>query len=234
MRWILLLVGMLVVPWLTGCAGTAERAAERAIIQRAEALIGPADDYDADVRGLTSSSAREVMLVGTRVRPRPNLVLERLTLNLRGVHYQRDPFVVQRVEEASFVIRVTEQAINSYLLAQGRTGNAVLRNAQVALLPNEVRVAADMLLAGQTVHVTTAGSFQAQGAVVQYVPQRLAVAGVGVPLTVLPLFAALVNPAADLGNLRFTPQVETITVESGAVTLSGRADVRAMLGEVQP
>ncbi|OPZ84094.1 MAG: hypothetical protein BWY76_01992 [bacterium ADurb.Bin429] len=89
-------------------------------------------------------------------------------------------------------------------------------------------MAADMRVAGETIHVTTAGAFQAQGTQVQYVPQRLAVAGLPVPATILPQFAALINPAADLGGLRFTPRIQTITVESGAVALSGQADVSAI------
>ncbi len=228
MRWILLVFCVSVVPWLVGCAGAASSYAEREIERRAAEYIGPADRYDADVRGLTTSSARQVTLVGTNVRPRPNLVLDTLTLDLRGVQYRRDPFAVTRVEDAAFAMRVSEAAVNAFLRAQGRTGNALLSNAQVAFLPNEVRVAADMRVAGETIHVTTAGAFQAQGTQVQYVPQRLAVAGLPVPATILPQFAALINPAADLGGLRFTPRIQTITVESGAVALSGQADVSAI------
>ncbi|HOS42430.1 MAG TPA: hypothetical protein PK794_01940, partial [Armatimonadota bacterium] len=92
MRWVLLVLCGGVVPWLVGCAGVASSYAEREIERRAAEYLGPADRYDADVRGLTASSARQVVLVGTRVRPRPQLVLDTLTLDLRGVAYRRDPF----------------------------------------------------------------------------------------------------------------------------------------------
>lgn len=228
MRWMLLGIGLL-LPVLTGCAGGAQRLAEREITRYARDYIGPADRYTADVRGLTGSRADTVTLVGTGVRPAPNVVLERLTLTLRGVQYRRDPFAVTQVDDAAFSVRVSEAAINNYLRGEGRADSPALRNVWVTLLPGEVRAVAATTVAGQAVTITAAGALQAQGATARFVPSGLAVAGVPVPASVLGLFGTLLNPLTDLRGLRFGPQITGIVLERGALTLSGRADPQKLV-----
>jgi len=52
---------------------------------------------------------------------------------------------------------------------------------------------------------------------------------VPVPEALLPQFAASINSLIDLRGLRVTPLIREITPSTGAVTLTGAADVQSVL-----
>ena len=86
MRYSLLLIltswGLLAL--LAGCGGNPENAAARELVARAPELIGPAESYRAEVRGLSSRHVDYVRLVGTAVKPDPNLVLDPFSVDAHG------------------------------------------------------------------------------------------------------------------------------------------------------
>lgn len=49
------------------------------------------------------------------------------------------------------------------------------------------------------------------------------------PEALLPQFAASIDPLIDLRGLRVTPLIREITPSTGAVTLTGAADVQSVL-----
>lgn len=224
MRWLLISGFLCALSLLAGC-GTQESVAEREIERRAPEFIGPADSYDADVTGLSATRAEQVRLTGRNVRPRPDFVVETLVLTLNEVHFQRSPFKLQSVGESTFSARLTEQAVNDYLRATGRTTQNELRDIRVFFVPGEVRASATLQTALGATQLATAGTLQPAGARVDYQPQRVTVEGVNLPATVQQQLAAAVNPIIDLNGVRFTPTIQRITITQGAVLLEGTAVV---------
>ncbi|MHB0936042.1 MAG: LmeA family phospholipid-binding protein [Armatimonadota bacterium] len=229
MRWIVLCaLALVALPWLFGCAEAQESLAEREIVRRAPEIIGPADRYTADVDGLRETSADQVRLNGRRVRPVPGLVIDSLVLTLRGVEFQRDPFQITSIDQANFTARITDDAVNDYLRSR-QTAASTVQNVQLAFTPTGVRAQGTLVTAGQAIAFTTAGTVQAEGSILNYRPQVLALGGVTVPETVLQQFAAALNPLVDLRSVRIAPQVQQIALSEGAITLSGTADVRSLI-----
>jgi len=229
MRWIILCVMMLAaLPWLFGCALSPESLAEREIEKRAPEIIGPADRYHADVRNLTSTSAERVTLNGTRVRPAPGLVVEKLTLTLYEVEYQRQPFLIRDIARTDFSARLTDRAVNDYLNSQ-RTESSDLREVRMTFAPGEARAAGTLIVAGQPVTFTTAGALQPTDGTVHYQPRGLSLGSVPVPEALLRQFAAALNPLIDLRGLEFSPRIQTIVLTQGEVTLSGDANIQSLL-----
>lgn len=229
MRWILLFaLALVALPWLFGCAGAQESFAEREIVRRAPQIIGPADRYTADVKGLKETSADRVTVNGTRVRPTPGLVVDSLVLTLRGVQFQRDPFVITNIDQAGFTARITDRAVNDFLKSR-QTATSTVQNVQLTFTPTEVRAQGMLVTAGQAVAFTTAGTVQPEGPLLNFTPRELSLGGVTVPANVLQQFAVALNPLVDLRGLRIAPQVQQVALSSGAVTISGTADVRSLI-----
>jgi len=231
MRWILLCaLALVTLPWLFGCAAAQESFAEREIVKRAPNIIGPADRYTADVKGLKETSADKVTVNGTRVRPTstPGLVIDSLVLTLRGVQFQRDPFLITNIDQAAFTARLTDRAVNDYLKSR-QTATSTVQNVQLTFTPTEVRAQGTLVTAGQAVAFTTAGTVQPEGPLLNFTPRELSLGGVTVPANVLQQFTGALNPLVDLRGLRITPQVQQIALSSGAVTISGTADVRSLI-----
>jgi hypothetical protein len=218
---------LVAAPWLLGCAVSQRSLAEREIERRAPEIIGPADRYDADVRGLEAASADRVTLTGTRVRPTPGLVVDTLTLTLHEVKYQRDPFRILEIARTDFTARLTDRAVNDYLNSQ-RTEDSDLREVRMTFAPGEVRAEGTLVTAGQPIAFTTAGALQPRDGTVHYVPRELSLGGVPVPEALLQQFAASLNPLINLRELRFTPLIQTITLGMDTVTLSGTANIQLL------
>jgi hypothetical protein len=227
MRWMLLGVLVAVLSVLAGCGGVQQNYAAQEIERRAPQIIGPADHYQASVQGLTETQARQVVLVGRNVRPRPDLTIEALTLTLRDVRYQRNPFRVQSVGNSVFNARITDQAVNSYLRAVGRTGrtNSPIRDIQVGFTPNGVSATGNLYTGAIVTPVATFGTLEPVAGRINYLPQRLTVAGVDVPTNLLQQLATQVNPIIDFTGLRFTPNIQRATITQGAVIIDGTASL---------
>jgi hypothetical protein len=215
--WGLLLIGLL------GC-GAPESFAARELEARAPELLGPAARYRARVEGLTADRATRVQLTGDAVRLRPDLTVDTLTLTLRGVRYQRDPFHILAIERADFTGRISEAALNAYVRAQGRTRSETVRDLLVQVRPEGLQVSGFVHVLGRDLPVTTIGTVQTVGGVLLiFAPQRLIVGGLEVPGGVLALIGGLINPIADLTGGRFIPRIEELRLREGAIELAGSA-----------
>jgi hypothetical protein len=223
------LLGLLAVLVLGCDAGS---IAENEIEEAAPRYIGPADRYDAAVEGLGASRAEQVQLIGYGVRPEPNLELQQLTLTFRDVDYQRSPFRVTRVGNARFTVTATEQAVTSYLAERAQQATPVpIRDLRVNFLADQVQISGNAAVAGQEVPLTTTGTLQAQGARVLYQPQRITVEQIALGEQLRGVVAQVINPLIDLSRLRFAPQIESITLRPGTITVSGTGDVTPLLEE---
>lgn len=226
---LLILMSWGLLALLAGCGGNPENAAARELVARAPELIGPAESYRAEVRGLSSRHVDYVRLVGIAVKPDPNLVIDPLVLTLTDIRYQARPFQILNVGSANFTARISEAALNNYVRQQARPGFGNVSAVRVTLQRHTVIVSADVSLEAVTVPVTTSGQLQVgDGLHLNYLPQTLTVGNVGIPRTVQSILAGRVNPIIDLSGLRFSPRVTSITVNRGELLLAGTAELRGL------
>ncbi|MHB9134371.1 MAG: LmeA family phospholipid-binding protein [Armatimonadota bacterium] len=213
---------------LTGC-GVVNSYAERTIQDRAPELLGPADRYQADVRGASRSGVDYLRLEGINVRPAPDLLLDDLTLTLRGVRFQTEPsFHITQLAGSSFTGRISETAVNAFIASRLRDRRQV-REVRITLQQDLVRVVGTVDTLGIGVPVTTTGRLVAEGNHINYQPVTVTIAGVGLSGRLRDMLANAVNPLVDLSSLRFTPRVEWLGLAQGQLSFSGTASVPADL-----
>lgn len=216
MRYLLIACALAALAVIAGC-GSPSSQAERAIVDAAPRYIGPADRYDARVQGLTADSASQVQLFGYGVRPAMGLTLQTLTLTLNDVSYQRDPFRLTRVGTALFSLQVTDAAMTQYLNAQTPERTTV-RNVSVTFLAGQMSLSGVAVAGGTEQPFSVAGALVPQGTLVRFQPFTTS----DTPNALRLLLANLA--VVDLSRLQFAPQVQTITLTPGVMTVSGTAD----------
>lgn len=215
---------------LSGC-GSSERIAESEIEQVAPRYIGPADRYVADVEGLSNSRVQSVQVTGYGVRPQPNLTLQSLTLTLTDVSYQRDPLRITGVGATAFALQATDAAMTTYLAAQAqqRAANVPVRNLQITFLDQAVHITGTATFNGQDMAVVTTGTLKPNGGQILYQPQALTINGIAIGEPTLSTLTGMVNPLVDLSAWQFAPQIQTIVLQPGLVTISGTGNAQRLL-----
>lgn len=219
------MLAALLVLLLAGCGGVTEQLAEREVVNYAPQVIGPAESYRADVRGIAPRTVQEVRLVGIAARPDPNLVIDPLILTLRGIQYQRRPFQVTEVAGATFTGRISEAGANEFLRRTGRTTSGKVKNIRVEFQADLVKVTGVYVgPLAVDIPLSTTGRLRATGMHVNFEPVTLV--GMGLPDFVKGLVAERVNPLVDLSGLRFDPRIDSIVVAPGSITIGGSARLR--------
>jgi len=213
-----------------GCGDQVSSAdIEREIIMRAPELIGPAEGYRAEIRGTAASGIGEISIVAVGVKPDPDLVVDPLRLTIKGLEFSKQPFHILRPGTATFSGRISESAVNHFLRQQKRTGSGLLKNIRIEFKQGAARVTGSVSILNVDIPLETTGSLQvADGIRLHYKIDKLRVGGVGVPPALPGLLTGLVNPLVDLSGLRFTPNITRVTLEPGAVTVSGTAAVAGL------
>lgn len=216
----LLLIGAL---WL-GCSvsGQVERGIEREL----PAAIGPADRYDVEIEGLRARAgeARRVTVRGERVQPENAPVLDRLDLDLRGVHYDRREERIERVERATATARITPADLAAFLNTQRNVSGAsvALQEPNQATIRVRPELGGFTLPAGLTVEIT--GTLVAEAGRVRFDVSELRAAGANLGEAVARRLSAAINPVVDLSGMPARLQVTGVRVEEGAVRLDAEGD----------
>ena len=218
---------------LAGC-GSSERIAESEIVQAAPRYLGPADRYEADVQGLGNSHVQSVKVTGYGVHPQPDLTLQTLTLTLTDVNYQRDPLRITGVGATSFALQASDAAMTSFLAsqAQQRAANIPVRNLQVTFLDQLIRITGTATFNGQDMAVVTTGTLQPNGAQILYQPQTLTINGAAIGEPTLSTLIGMVNPLVDFSKWQFLPQIQTIVLQPGIITITGTGNAQRLLDAV--
>ena len=222
---------LLVLATVAGCGRPVENRAEHAITDLLPRYLGPAEKYTAHVSGridaIYRGRLRSVHIDGVNVALLPNLLVNRLTIDIRDVSVDRSSNTIQHVGDTRFSARLTEDAINRYVTSRSTT----LRDLHITLGANGKAVvrARPELLGFATVPVSLTGTvrLQSDGTHLDFQPDRASVdVGIGTVGTAIPGFvadhiASRVNPVADLSAAPFPIVAESVTVESGAATVVG-------------
>jgi len=215
---------------IAGCSDNASREdTERLIAARAPDFMGPADHYLVETHGISTRQVDLIRITGVGVMPDPNLKIDPLVLTLSHVRYQRHPFRVLQVGDAVFEGRISESAINQYLLHQHRAESGSVKNLRLTIERGLLRVDASASVSHLDIPVKTSGFVRIEdGLRFRYTAESLRILGVGVPAGIQQLLTDMVNPVADISGLRFAPHVTRVLLEPGAITFSGSAKLRIL------
>ncbi len=229
-----LLVGM---GALGGCTRTVNRSAERRIRDVLPEVLGPARQYRAHIDGAPEKTVAgqlaAVTIDGDDVQLPNGLLLDRLHLELKGIDLDTKAQRVRSVREARFTATVGENSLNEFLAGEAPEGETI-QKLRLTLNDGRVTLAAERVVLGIGVPFRFTGPLRLLPTHrIELDPTRWVV--VGIPITGRPLqfLKERFEQSVDLSTLPFPVQVSAVTTTKGQLTLSGTADVAALLRSAQ-
>lgn len=231
---LLLVLGIL----LSGCTRPINRTAESRIRQALPDVLGPAKSYTVRVdsaweRTLQGKLAR-VSIEGEDVRFRNGLILDHLSLTLKGVEVDTDSHRLRKIRETDFTLTIGEKNLNEFIVDEVIDGES-LRKIRLQLLENTVLIRGERVVLGVGIPFEISGSLLIKGpAIVELDTARLRV--VGIPFTgrVLQFLKRRIENAVDLSQLSFPMVVNEVSVVQGRLMLTGKANPMPLIEQNRP
>ena len=222
---------------LCGCTRTVNRTAERKIRDVLPDLLGPARQYRAHIDSAPERTMAgrlaAVTIDGDDVQLPNGLVLDRLHLELKGVDVDTKAQRVRGVQETHFTATVGENSLNEFLAGEAPEGESI-EKLHLTLNAGRVTLAADRMVLGLGVPFSFTGPLRVlTPRRIELDPTRFVV--VGIPITGRPLrfLKQRFENSLDLSALPFPVQITGVATVKGQLTLSGTADVAALLRSAQ-
>ncbi|MCX6382706.1 MAG: DUF2993 domain-containing protein [Armatimonadetes bacterium] len=231
---LLLVLGIL----LSGCTRPINRTAESRIRQALPEVLGPAKSYTVRVdsaweRTLQGKLAR-VSIEGGDVRFRNGLILDHLSLTLKGVEVDTDSHKLRKIRETDFTLTIGEKNLNEFIVDEVIDGES-LRKIRLQLLENTVLIRGERVVLGVGIPFEISGSLLIKGpAIIELDTARLRV--VGIPFTgrVLQFLKRRIENAVDLSQLSFPMVVNEVSVVQGRLMLTGKANPMPLIEQNRP
>lgn len=229
-----LLVG---VSALCGCMRTVNRTAERKIRDVLPDVLGPARQYRAHVDSAPENTVAgrlaSVTIDGDDVQLPNGLLLDQIHLELKGIDLDTKAQRVRSVREARFTAMVGENSLNEFLAGEAPEGETI-QKLRLSLNAGRVTLEAERVVLGVGVPFSFTGPLRVlPSRRIELDPTRFVV--VGIPITGRPLrfLKERFENSLDLSALPFPVQITAVTPTKGQLTLSGTADVAALLRRAQ-
>ena len=210
----------------SGCSvdGRVESEIEAAL----PAALGPADDYSVAVDGVSlgAGTADRVQIEGRRVAREDAPVIERLSVDLRGVRYDRKSKRLEGAESARATIRVLPADLARYL--DQRRG---LERTEVALEPPSsltLRAQGEIGDVRLPVAAEVRGRLAAREGTVHLDVERVGAAGIGLGGGLARRLSAEINPVLDLTDERLALRVTAVRVTRDTLVLDATGDLAGL------
>ena len=210
----------------SGCSvdGRVESEIEAAL----PAAIGPADGYDVEVDGvsLSAGTAERVRIEGRRVARDDAPVIERLSVDLRGVRYDRASKRLEGAESARATVRVLPRDLAPYL--DQRRG---LERTEVTLTPPAgltLRTQGEIGDVRLPVAAEVRGRLAARGGTVHLDVERVGAAGISLGGGLARRLSDRVNPVLDLTDERLALRVTAVRVTRDTLVLDATGDLTGL------
>lgn len=229
-----LLVG---VAALCGCTRTVNRTAERKIRDVLPELLGSARQYRVHIdsaAGRTMAGRLDAVTIdGDDVQLPNGLVLDQLHLELKGVDVDTKAQRVRGVQETHFTATAGENSLNEFLAGEAPEGESI-EKLHLTLNAGRVTLAADRMVLGLGVPFSFTGPLRVLPPHrIELDPTRFVVVGIPISGRPLQFLKQRFENSLDLSALPFPVQISGVTTVKGHLTLSGTADVAAMLRSAQ-
>ena len=222
---------------LGGCTRTVNRTAERKIRDVLPDVLGPARQYRAHIDSApgntTAGRLAAVTIDGDDVELPNGLLLDAVHLELKGIALDTKAQRVRSVREARFTVTVGENSLNEFLAGEARDGETI-QKLRLTLNNGRVTLAAERVVLGVGVPFSFTGPLRVlPPRRIELDPTRFEVVGIPITGKVLQFLKQRFENSLDLTALPFPVQITSVTTTKGQVTLSGTADVDALLRHAQ-
>lgn len=218
------LSGVICGLFLASCTPTS--LVEQGIERELPKYVGPAEHYDVKIEGLDikSGSADSVVAVGERVRPEGAPVIERLSLHLSGVVYDKQTERLSSVDSASLTAVVKTPDLSDFLetYRNVREAEVTLQAPDRATLRISPQIDQFALPNGITVDV--AGELVGKDTQLHFEVDSVSAAGIDVSAIAASRLSEAINPLADLKDL-------PIDVEIASVVAAGESIGMEIIGD---
>jgi hypothetical protein len=228
---------LLGVAALCGCTRTVNRTAERKIRDVLPDVLGPARQYRAHVDSAPGNTVAgrlaAVTIDGDDVQLPNGLLMDQIHLELKGIDLDTKAQRVRSVREARFTATVGENSLNEFLAGEAPDGETI-QKLRLTLNSGRVTLSAERIVLGVGVPFSFTGPLRLlPPRRIELDPTRFVV--VGLPITGKPLqfLKERFENSLDLSALPFPVQITSVTTTKGQLTLSGTADVAALLRRAQ-
>ncbi len=213
---------------IAGCGKVVERQVEKSMRADLQRLIGPAQDYSVDIRGLNVSSgtASGATVIGQRVQLPDAPVLDRMEVRMSDVRYDIGRKELQSVASASAVARLRPVDIAAFLNTHRNMEDAALSLSA----PNEVTISLRPEMSGLSIpsglKVSATGRLVGDGPRVRFELIRVGAGGLSVGGAVAEAITRGINPIVDLSGMPIGVTIADIRAEDGALTVRATGDYR--------
>lgn len=214
---------------LASCAAYLGQRVESVILEALPRVVGPADHYDAVVRGASADLSHfdQVFAVGTAVR-RPNSpVLERVQLDLLDIAVDRNARQITSIGNANVSVTLSASALAAYLGRQRWIAEPVVRVVAPATVIVSGRLTLTLTLAGlgQALGLSPVSMGEFRGHLTTHESQLLlGVDSVRLDDREAPAFARRlieqgINPLFDVGGYSVPSRIDSVKVERNAIVV---------------
>ncbi len=183
--------------------------------------VGPAEKYDVEIEGLNiaSGSAQTVTAVGERVRPEGAPVIDRLSLDLQGVVYDKQAERLTQVNNARLTAVIKTPDLADFLETYRNVNEAevILRSPNEATLRVRPQIGSYTVSPGITVDVT--GVIVGEGTQLRFDVSDVSAAGINISAIASERLSNAINPLADLKNLPIRVEIVDVVVAGETIGL---------------
>ena len=223
------------VMFLAGCG---ERLVANKIESRVErrlpSLLGPADSYEVSVSGRTaemiSGRLSELTIHGKNVQLQPDLNVDDLLVEMRGVRFDTDKNRLSSVDETVFEALLSEKCLTRFIAKR----QPDLKELRIELKRGKATVRTRPSLLGLSAGIALTGDLEVAAAnKISFIPDRMSVAGLPVPEMALNFVSERINPIMDMSLARFPAEIHDLTVMTGRIRVRGTADLSHGLSTIE-
>jgi hypothetical protein len=218
---------------LCGCAGPVDHTIAGAIRHSLPTSIGPARNYavfvDSDPLEAAKGHLRKVDIIGLGVNLSPQILVDELDIHILDVDANPLTRKVKSVGPVTFAATISQTGIDHYLATQPDDSKQKQDHLEVAINQNSITATVRVKTLGVAVPASVTGTFQIDRGNPQhlsFVPDSGSFSVISVPGFALRLVLNEVNPVIDLSKSTVPVSVDSISINSGKIQLTGEADLQ--------
>jgi hypothetical protein len=216
--------GLAALAALSGCAseGRVEDRLEEALERR----LGPAEEYQVDIEGLTARTGEAdlVRAEGVRVEPEGGPIIDRIQIEMREVRYDRDLDRLVGAASVQATAWMRPNDIEQYLEREQRVQSAAVTLEQPDRMRMRFRPELGLPIP-LNVMAEVEGTIEGRGSELHYVVSEATAAGFEIDDGMADRLSRLINPIVDLSELPLDLEVTSVRIENGALRVDAIGDV---------
>ena len=215
---------------LTGCASPQTTAAHK-IADALPRALGPARRYDVHVEGdtfaLARGHARRIHIVGEDVTVAPNITLDTLDIDARGVSFDPRSQRLTHVDQATFTGTVGQENLDRFI----GTHHQALPGLVVSLRDTDAAAELPINVPGLHTEATVSGALSPDTREpdhLDFIADGASVGALPIPAGLVNAALRLVNPVFDLAQIKIPVTVTQVIIVHGQIVLQGTANLNGL------